>query len=139
MPDRVLFRSAAFPKYPDEDAETVNEHCWGKRLAEWLRDGLPAHGVKTGEILCEDWGWLVPVEHGGDFPVWVGCGVVEDEDDEASATGESEFTAFVAAEPGFFKRLFKKVDTTSGTEPVLTALRAMVDSSPDIREVRWED
>lgn len=139
MPDQVFFLSAAFPKYPDEDAETVNEHCWGKRLAEWLRDGLPAQGVKTGEILCEDWGWLVPIVHDAGFPVWVGCGVVEGEDDEAPASDELEFTAFVAAEPGFFKRLFKKVDTRPAIEPVVAALRAMVVSSPDIREVRWEN
>ncbi len=63
MNARVAFKSASFPKYQDEDAETINAHLGGKRLAEYLRDQLPNHGVATAGILCEDFGWIVEIEH----------------------------------------------------------------------------
>ena len=33
MNTRVEFKSAAFPKYPNEDAELVNSNCWGTRMS----------------------------------------------------------------------------------------------------------
>ena len=47
----AIFSSRAFPKYENEDDETVNARCWGKRLAEFIRDGLPRYGVETADIL----------------------------------------------------------------------------------------
>lgn len=76
MHTRVEFKSAAFPKYANEDTELVNSHCWGKRLAEFIRDTLPQYGIDTEDILCEDWGWLVNLKH-SPFPLWIGCGVVD--------------------------------------------------------------
>ena len=130
MNARVAFKSASFPKYQDEDAETINAHLWGKRLAEYLRDQLPNHGVATAGILCEDFGWIVEIEH-EPFPLFIGCGVIDDEDDcddaneadDAGGGGKTEieptppgpvaadgpaalnaFAIFVAAEPGFFQK-----------------------------------
>ncbi|MCB1091999.1 MAG: hypothetical protein KDL87_10735 [Verrucomicrobiae bacterium] len=135
MNRRLTFKSSAFPKYPNEDEETVNENCWGKRLAEWVRDNLPRFDIGTEDILCEDWGWLVSLKN-DDFPLWVGCGVVEEEGDDG--TGEVEFGLFVAAEPGFLKRLFKKVDTAPAVARVEAALEKLVASSDQIRDVSWE-
>jgi len=148
----VEFKSTAFPKYADEDDEIINSNRWGKRLAEFVRDNLPKYDTPTEDILCEDWGWLVYVKNEG-FPLWVGCGPMDDpsmyeggnDADEQThpATRETkdqdltEFCMFVAAEPGFFKRLFKKVDTAPDVNRVVDALKKMVNDSPQFQDVKW--
>lgn len=137
MDTRVEFKSRAFPKYPNEDEETVNETRWGKRLAEYVRDNLPKHGVPTEDILCEDWGWLVNVKN-ETYPLWVGCGPVDDDLEMPSDSDELiECALFVVAEPGFLQRLFKKVDTTPGIEKVTSALRAMIAESACFEDPQW--
>ena len=152
MNTRVEFKSAAFPKYPDEDAELVNSNCWGKRLAEFVRDELPKHGVRTEDILCEDWGWLVNIEH-PEFPLWIGCGVMDeasdeedaDDDDEKqrssapSGNGVAQFCVFVTAEPGLLQRWLKRVDTKPALQKVVDALRRLIDATPDIQEATWTE
>ncbi|MCB1275267.1 hypothetical protein [Prosthecobacter sp.] len=146
MHTRVEFKSAAFPKYADEDAETVNPGRWGKRLAEFVRDNLPKHGVGTTDILCEDWGWLVNTDH-KDFPVWIGCGpldeVVDTENGPDIQPGQSpdgliEFAIFVTAEPGFFQRVFKRVDTAPAVQRTVDALKSLIESTPEIIEPTWD-
>lgn len=151
MNTRVEFKSAAFPKYPDEDTETVNEHCWGKRLAEFVRDELPKHGIPTEDILCEDWGWLVYLTN-DDFPLWIGCGIMDEFDDAenaedpesaltspASSKGITQFGLFVTGEPGIFQRLFKRVDTTPAVQKVVEGLRQLLEASPEIHDVMWTE
>lgn len=157
MKTRVEFKSAAFPKYPNEGDEIVNEHLWGKRLAEFVRDTLPKYGVQTEDISSEDWGWMVDIRHDA-FPVWIGCGVMDepnDDDDDDNDEGEdgdapprkcapsadqlSEFALFVTAEPGFFQKLFKKVDPNPVIASVVSALeRMMADHSSHFVEPVWD-
>lgn len=145
MKTTVNFKSKAFPKYPNEDDEVVNPNCWGKRLAEFIRDGLPRFGVQTTGILSEDWGWLVSTKNDA-FPLWIGCGPVdasEGEDDEGQAVGATpadgvtEFVVFVAAEPGFLQRLLRRVDTKPALDRTAAALGRLLESSPDITDVVW--
>lgn len=153
MNTRVEFKSAAFPKHPDEDAKLVNSNCWGKRLAEFVRDSLPKHGVPTEDILCEDWGWLVNVRN-YDFPLWIGCGVQDefsDSDDEsedegntsqsssAGSNGITQFSVFVTAEPSLVQRWSKRVDTKPAVQNVVDGLRRLIDASPDIQEATWTE
>ena len=150
MNTRVEFRSAAFPKYENEDEETVNPNRWGKRLAEFLRDHLPDYGVETEDILCEDWGWLVNTKN-DDFPVWIGCGPLDDEfpesdEEEASDLPEksgpdggksTEFGVFVTAEPSLFKKLFKKIDTAPAVAVVVAALEKMMAAREEFEGAEW--
>lgn len=147
MKTTVNFKSKAFPKYPNEDDEIVNANCWGKRLAEFIRDGLPRFGVQTTGILNEDWGWLVSTKNDA-FPLWIGCGPVDDsaeEDGEGQTAGAmqadeaTEFVVFVAAEPGLFQRLLRRVDTRPALEQATGALGRLLESSPDITDVMWSD
>lgn len=165
MPDRIVeFKSASFPKYPNENEELVNDNCWGKRLAEYVNDHLPEHGVPTNGILCEDWGWLVYLNN-ADFPLWIGCGAMDDDDDGhgADVEGESadddpaklamppptdpklpqgmyEFVMHVNAEPSILKRLFRKVNTAPAVERAERALKDMMAAAPEaFQEVRWSD
>lgn len=139
MQTQVEFKSRAFPKYADEDEEIINETRWGKRLAEYIRDHLPAHGVPTEGILCEDWGWLVYVKNDA-YPLWIGCGPVDDFDDATPRSGDLiEFAVFVVAEPKLLQRLFKKVDTGPGIAKVTDALRAMMDACSHFEDPKWSD
>ncbi|RBP44640.1 hypothetical protein DES53_104462 [Roseimicrobium gellanilyticum] len=162
MPDRVVeFQSSAFPKYPNENEDLVNDNCWGKRLAEYVNEHLPEHGVPTNGILCEDWGWLVYLEN-ADFSMFIGCGVMDegdedDQDGEASdddpskyamppsaqprlPKGVNEFIMFVNAEPGFLKRLFRKVNTAPAVERAEQALKDMMAAAPGMfQSVKWRD
>lgn len=139
MKQRVEFKSTAFPKYATEDDETVNAHCWGKRLAEYVRDTLPQYGILTEDLLCEDWGWLVHVRHEA-YPLWIGCGVMEgpEDDDESDSPREqrepmvmTDFVLFVEAAPGFLASLFKRVDTKPAVEPVVRGIQQMMAAHPE--------
>jgi hypothetical protein len=167
MPDRIVeFKSASFPKYPNENEELVNDNCWGKRLAEYVNDHLPDYGVPTNGFLCEDWGWLVLLEN-PDFPMFIGCAAMDDGDDEENAgddsdkdeqsshdnpgkyalppstqpklpAGVNEFIMHVNAEPGFLKRLFRKVNTAPAVERAEQALKAMMVADPEaFQDVQW--
>jgi hypothetical protein len=144
MNKQVIFKSAAFPKYPNEDDELINSNCWGKRLAEWVRDASPKQGIQTGDLDCEDWGWRVEVKNEA-FPLAVCCGVMDEFDEEtgelASAKEGSDrlvqFTIFVAAEPTFIQRIFKRVKTEPAVAKIGDSLRALVESNPQITEVEW--
>lgn len=142
MKTRVEFKSAAFPMYPNEDTGLVNSTCWGKRLAEYIRDNLPKHGITTGGILCEDWGWLVNVRN-PDFPLWVACGVQdefsdsdeesEDERSNSQSNPVTQFCVFVTAEPSLVQRWFKRVDTNPAVQKVVDGLHRLLEASPDIQ------
>ena len=138
MKTRVEFKSSAFPKYENEDEEIVNTNRWGKRLAEFVRDHLPQYGVETENVLCEDWGWLVYTKS-DEFPVWIGCGPMDDFEEEGTHESgtQTEFCMFVEAEPGFFKKLFKKVDTKPAVSKVVAAIRRMIEDRPEFESVEW--
>ena len=136
MQTRVEFKSRAFPKYPNEDEEAVNETRWGKCLAEYLRDNLPAYGVPTEDILCEDWGWLVYIRNEA-FPLWIGCGPMDDCAEPPKTDDLIGFSLFVVAEPKLLQRIFKKVDTQPAIDKVTTALRAMITASDQFEDPQW--
>jgi len=56
MKTQVEFRSSKFPPYEGEE-EQINPGLWGKRLAEYLVQKLTEKGIKTEEIIGEDWGY----------------------------------------------------------------------------------
>ena len=60
MLTHVEFRSDRLPRYDGEE-EQINPDLWGKRLAEFLGDGLRAEGFEAEEPIAEDWGWMIPI------------------------------------------------------------------------------
>lgn len=146
----VAFKSDAFPKYPNEDEETINPSRWGKRLAEFVRDNLPSYGVETEGVLCEDWGWLVGVVNPA-YSLWIGCGPIDDDSQyqqpkesegameapQLSGIGMVEFSMFVVAEPGLLKRLFRRIDVAPGIARVVAAMESMLQESAEFHDVDW--
>ena len=93
MKTHLEFTSAAFPAYPEEDKE-INPGIFGKRLAEFLAEGLRKHGFKVLGIGAEDWGWMVEIEN-KEFPLWIGCASYED--------GENGFQCFIEPSKPFVR------------------------------------
>ena len=128
MKSFVEFRSDAFPPYPGEEDE-INPGVWGKRLAEFIYDGLKAEGFDVIEPASEDWGWMVEIRHDA-FPLWTGCGNLD---------GEPEgFLCFIEPSTPFVRKfLFKKVPTEKEVRKVREALDRVLSNEPSIIDVRW--
>jgi trehalose-6-phosphatase len=103
MKTQVEFRSSKFPPYEGEQ-EQINPGLWGKRLAEYFVRKLSEKGIKTEEIIAEDWGWYIPVQNEG-FRLAICCGHQDGDDDE--------FVCFTDPSTPVVKKFFKKIDATA--------------------------
>lgn len=129
MRTQVQFTSDAFPAYPGED-EQINPGIWGKRLAEFIVSELTRHGIATGEIYAEDWGWEIPVNNSA-FPIFIGCG-------NQAAPGGTEFLCFIEpSKPTVRKGLFRKVDTVADVSRVADALDKILSGHSGIKDLLW--
>jgi hypothetical protein len=129
MKTHVEFRSSKFPAYEGEE-EQINPGLWGKRLAEFLVEKLAERGIATHEIIAEDWGWYVPVRN-EEFRLAVCCGHQDGDDDE--------FLCFTDPSTPIVKRFFKKIDATAPLTRLTEALREILASDPEIKEVVWKE
>jgi hypothetical protein len=126
----LIFDSGAFPPEPGED-EAANPGIFGKKLAEWIRERLPAAGFAPGEVIAEDFGWLVPIES-KPHALYVVCLSTDD-----TAT---EWRVSVFAEGGLIARLMGKGDRRQETvDAVYAAVRGIVEREPSARDLRQED
>ena len=89
MRTHVEFTSTEFPAYPGEDKD-INPGIFGKRLAEFLAEGLRKKGNKVLGIGAEDWGWMVEIEN-QEFPLWVGCANYEESENGFQSMLRSTF------------------------------------------------
>jgi hypothetical protein len=129
MKTQVEFRSAKFPPY-DGEAEQINPGLWGKRLAEYLVLRLSEKGIKTGEIVAEDWGWYIPIPNEA-FSLALGCGHQNGDD--------NEFLCFTDPGRPIVRKLFKKIDGTVQLTRLTEALQQILDSDSEIKDVRWSE
>jgi hypothetical protein len=122
------FESTAFAVTSGEDAKT-NPGIYGKALAEWIAEALPARGFDTGEVIAEDFGWLVPVES-KPHSLYVVC---------ASEDGETEkWRAFAFAEGGLLARLMGKDRRSESVAALFAALKELIAAGPDVRNLRQD-
>jgi hypothetical protein len=127
MRTNLEFSSDAFPPCPDED-ETVNLGVFGKRLAEFIAEGLRRRGVEIEKVEAEDWGWRVDVHHEA-FPLWIGC---------ANYTElENGFLCFLEPSKPHIRRWLKKIATTETVERLATDLEAVIADSGKVDGLRW--
>ena len=121
------FVSDAFPPY-DEEEELINPGVYGKRLAEFLADSLKASGEKVGELIAEDWGWVVPVENDA-FDLWVGAGNYEER--------ENGFLCFIQPHKEYVRRFFKKIDTSARVRGLQKKLNAALEGHSSVHGLKW--
>jgi hypothetical protein len=127
MRTHIEFTSTEFPAYPGEDKE-INPGIFGKRLAEFLAEGLPHQGFKVLCIGAEDWGWMVEIEN-KEFPLWIGCANYEE--------GENGFQCFIEPSKPFVRKWFSKIETGPIVEKLASALETVLLQSGKVSNFRW--
>jgi len=125
LPTYVEFRSDRFPAYEGEE-ELVNPGVWGKRLAEFLRDGLRAEGFEAEEPIAEDWGWVLPIVN-NQFRLWVGCG---------HQYGDV-YLCFIVPHTPLVRRFLRRVDTRERVAELQGAMDKVLAEKDGIRGKRW--
>ena len=123
----VEFRSDLFPPYEGEDKE-INPGIYGKRFAEFIRDGLRGEGVESSDPFAEDWGWVVPTAN-PQFRLWIGCANYQEYPDG--------FLCFIEPHKPFIHRLFRKIDTRDRVSDLQVALDGVLSEQSGIRSKRW--
>lgn len=129
MKTQVEFRSAKFPPYEGEEEE-INPVLWGRRLTEYLARQLAARGIETEEMVIENWGCYLPIRNDG-FRLALCCGHQDGDDDQ--------FLVFADPSTPRVKKFFRMIDATPQLTRLLDALREILESDPDIREIAWCD
>ena len=129
MHTQVEFRSSKFPAYEGEEEE-INPGLWGKRLTEYLAQKLAERGIETEEFIVEDWGVYLPVKNEG-FRLALCCGHQNGDDDQ--------FLVFTDPSTPKVKKFFRTIDATAQLTRLLDAVREILASDPDIREIVWCD
>lgn len=107
------FKSPFFAIEQDEDLAT-NPRCFGRTLANWLREKLIVAGYSVEEVTSEEWGWCVLCMR-KPYMLWVGCVSVHDynelEGGQVVPLGkEVVWTCAVIAEQSLLSSLFSRSD-----------------------------
>ena len=127
MKTQVEFRSSKFPPYEGEEEE-INPGLWGKRLTEYLAQKLAEKGIPTDAMIIEDWGCYLPVRN-HEFPLALCCGHQDGDADQ--------FLCFTEPSTPMVKKFFRRIDATPQLERLVEALRQILASDPDIRDIEW--
>jgi hypothetical protein len=129
MKTQVEFRSSKFPPYEGEEQQ-INPGLWGKRLAEYFVQKLAERGIVAGPINAEDWGWYIPIPNDG-FRLAIACGHQYGDPDQ--------FLCFTDPATPTFKKFFKKIDATAHLTRLTEAMRQILASDPEIKEIVWSE
>lgn len=129
MKTSVEFRSSKFPPY-DGEQEEINPGLWGKRLAQYMSQRLQERGIETDEIIMEDWGCYLPVRNDS-CRLALCCGHQYGDDDE--------FLIFTDPKTPRFRKFLRTVDVTPQLTELTDTVRKILESDPDIRDIKWQD
>lgn len=124
------FISPHFAAEPDEES-LVAPGRWGRRLALYVAEHLRARGLAAEPPRPTDWGWRIDVTAGAPFKLWIGCGNLDESGDG--------YLVFVEPSRPHVRRLFRKLATAPYVEPIAEALRAALDESGKVSELRWAE
>jgi len=122
------FESTAFAVEPGEDEHT-NPGVFGKALSKWLAEQLRNAGVRTGEVIAEDFGWCIPVES-KPHQLYVACANAEEV--------PSTWRVFVFAEGGLLSRLLGKDQSAQAVSSLFASVKHVLASAPHVRALREE-
>ena len=127
MLTHVEFRSNAFPAYQSEEEE-INPGRFGKRLAEFLVEGLKERGEHVADLIDDDWGWIIPVAN-AQFRLWIGVGNYGEYPDG--------FLCFIEPQKEYVRKFFKKIPTADRVARLRENIDSVLRSSSKIREIKW--
>jgi len=121
----VEFRSDLFPPLQGED-KMVNPGIWGRRLANFLRQGLIGRGYEIGQPRAEDWGWRLLVTK-RTFSIWIGC----------ANYGDGGFLCFIEPHKQHIWRFLRRIDTRVEVQLLHEALDDVLAEEEGIRDRHW--
>lgn len=125
----VEFRSSKFPSYDKKNGE-VNPEIWGKRLAEYISQNLEKHGIKTLDIIAEDWGYYLPIQN-EEARLALCC---------ANQNGENDkFIIFTDPKTPKIRKLLRTKDITPQLSRLIDAVREILENDPDIHDIGWQE
>ena len=145
------FQSAKFLIDPHED-EATNPFCYGKALAEWLRQTFRELGYEPEEVIPEDWGWCVVLKR-RPFLLWIGCAnertemlrEVRPEEKERFIPDPKTFrwNCIVQAESPiwtsfFWRRALRLADYGNAVSQVEAELAAVLRAEPGIHDFTFD-
>ena len=119
------FESSAFAPVPGED-EATNPGVFGKVLAQWLGNQLRLAGVAAGEVIAEDFGWVIPVKSEPYF-LHVAC---------SSGEEPNEWMVFAFAEGSLMSRLFGKDKSGAALESLYVSIRRSLEAESSVHGLR---
>ena len=127
MLTHVEFQSAEFPPLETE-FEEINPGRYGKRLADFLFEGLKNEGEPVEEPIPEDWGWVIPIENPA-FSLWIGVGNYEEY--------PNGFLCFIEPHKEFVRKLWKKIPTKNRIEELQQRMDRVLGSTEKVHELKW--
>ena len=132
MKKTVTFKTELFESQ-ESKPHFINERCFGKDLAAWLRQQLHAAPFTLDEVIQEDYGWGFWAKAGEDT-YWMAIGIF----DESIGSEDAEWSVTVAADASLnlFRRLFHK-PKLEDLLSLCSAIDAALHAEPKIREVQW--
>lgn len=97
-------------------------------MAEFLSDGLRSRGEVVGDLIAEDWGWMVPIEN-QEFSLWLGVGNYEEYPDG--------FLCFIEPHTEYVRKLFKRVRVADRVSLLREKIDAVISSHSGISDAKW--
>ena len=134
-PTRYYCFTSELFEIEENEGDMTNPGLYGKQLSHWLADNLGALGYRDAEAIPEDWGWSVICQR-KPYLLWVACGnseALEKEDLEKNPPVVWE--CFVGAEVPFWRKLFKKLETTESERQLNDILMGLLSKEPRIQFV----
>jgi hypothetical protein len=129
MKTHVEFRSPLFVPNAEDGSINFPEY-WGKLVAQYLYEKLPAYGFEPKYIDSgDDWGATVVIKN-DQFDLRIDCSHPE-------ATEDLLLCCIEPHNPVERVGIFKKVETAPFIDPLADALDKILTSDPEIRDVRW--
>ena len=89
---------------------------------------LNRRGEHVGELLTEDWGWVLPIENAG-FDLWIGVVNYEEYPDG--------FLCLIEPHTEYVGKLSKKIPTRERTEALQRNVAAALHAHAGVRDVKW--
>jgi hypothetical protein len=121
----LLFESSAFGPVQGED-EATNPGVFGRALAHWLRHRLRVEGIAAGEVIPEDFGWIIPVKRKS-YSLYVAC---------SNGEAPNGWMVFATAKAGLVSRLFGKDQSGTALESLYVTLHRCLEAEPSIHGIR---
>lgn len=125
MKTSVDFECENFQPYLPEDMQ-VNPNVYGAELAYWLSEKLAGKGFFCGYPQSEDWGWFLEYFSGEDC-FWLCCS-------NSDIEGKAWRCFLRPKSKSFFSLKKTPVDVA---EPLLGALRELLEETSTIRNIEW--